>query len=78
MVFYAPHCHFRQLWTQKWKKSSWFSDHKALSRGLYCACAEKELSPPRATLGTRRRGKKRRMEEEEQDGMCGWTKWQDG
>lgn len=22
MVSYAPHCHFRQLWTQKWKKAA--------------------------------------------------------
>ncbi len=59
-------------------KSSCSSDHKALSRALNCVCAERELSPPRLTLGTWRWRKKRRQGEEGQEGMCGWTKWQDG
>lgn len=59
-------------------KSSWSSDHKALSRALNCSCVERELSPPRPTLGMRRWRKRRRQEEEGQEGMRGWTKWQDG
>ena len=73
-----PTLSFPTVMDPEMAKSSCSSDHKALSRALNCSYAERELSPPRPTLGTRRWGKKSRQEEEGQEGMCGWTKWQDG
>lgn len=49
-----PMLSFQTVMDPEIEKSSCSSDHKALSRDLYCSYAEKELSLAWATLGTRR------------------------
>lgn len=79
MLFLPPTLSSQTVMDPEMAKSSCSSDHKALSRALNCSCAERELSPPRPTLGTRRWGRKRRQEEEgQEEGGGGGTKWQDG
>lgn len=73
-----PRCRFRQLWTQKWRKSSCSSDHKAPSWACNCSCVERELFPPMPALGSSRWREESRQDKDGQEGMCGRTKWQDG
>lgn len=71
----CPMLSFQTVMDPEIEKSSCSSDHKALSWDLYCSYAEKELSLARATLGTRRWGKKRRGEaggDVWMDKLAGW------
>lgn len=72
-------CHFRQLWIQIWeggKKSICSPDHKALRRGLYCSCAQRENyhhpGPPwgPADEERRRRREEEEAQKEEEEMMC--------